>query len=451
MFYKYIAYELAVNFFFCSINSLLSIFWQKDGTDNWSSERQYRKSRILGMDHNDDHLVCISSMDKEAKNRHNETGNEFVSREFSRIHVNGDLDYQSLIEDKRPKESGLPPGGRSERNGHGDDGKSDGDANKLSNKRKLLPVRTLDKYKTIILSPLPDRYRAEVPEGRKRSRSVLYDHAKERSCSESVMEEEALLKRRSYREKDVLDDERVVCCCDVADSVSDDDRDHSSSYGAQYAVQEKRHGSKEASVREISNRERSRERDVDRDRRREREVDREGRREKERARSREREVDRDRRRETHARTRDRKRRRERELDRERSRERELDSDQVRQKERAGSCEKEIDVDYRREMEQERSRDRRRERVRDSSRDIYQDRKSDRSHHRVKSMDRSRDSEREREIERTKHSDRIMDRTGERQDDHEMGKEREKYDGSEDVHRNRNSRHDVKFYSLDKSR
>ena len=320
-----------------------------------------------------------------------EPRNEIVSRVRSGDNVDGVLNSRSHKEDnRRRRESGSPP--------RSDEKKIYYDGGNMEVERK---------NKTLMHSPSHDSYRDEL---RYRSRSRSYDHARERSRSCSVIDEDALSKRRQkHADKSKLaydsNGDGTAWGHDAVDAERDDERDLSTGYSSRYVGVDDRHRSRERRTRE-----RSREREVERHRKRE----------KERARSRDREIDRDRR---------------REKERERSREWDLDRDKRRERVRDRSRDREVESDRKREKERDRSRDR------------------------SKTVDRSRDSERERERDRDRYSDRV-ERKQERRDDgnRDRGRDRErdKYESLEDIHRerdryrhSRSSRHDEKDYINDR--
>lgn len=315
---------------------------------------------------------------------HGNSRDELVSRDKSGNGVNGSLNSRSLKEEnRRGRESGSPL--------------------KKSDERKVFyDGRNMEvdkKSKTSMHSPSHDSCRDG---GYRRGRSRSYDHGRERSRSRSVMEDDALPKRRhSHIDKSdiayIHNGEKTIRGHDFKDLERDDDREQSTCYSSRHVGVDDRHHSRERKTREGS---------------RDKEVERDQKREKERARSRDREIDRDRR---------------RERERERSRDWDLD------------------------------RDRRRERGRDRSRerDMERDRKRE-ERDRSRIVDRSRDSDRERD----RYTDRVMERNQERRDDGNRDKgrdkERDKHESLEDIYgerdryrHSRSSRHDEKDYVKDK--
>lgn len=341
----------------------------------------FRKSRTLEKDGSGEKLA---------------SKDELVSRVGSASNVNGVLKSRSH---GRHRESGSSSKGSDEKRSYYDEGNLEVDGSDFGNERKSSFQSTEEKYKAAMRSPSRDSYRNK---GRDRSRSRSYDPAKERSRSHSVMEDEALYRKRLYladKSKNAYDSDsdKAVRGRDVSDKVRDDDRKRSPGYISKYVGVEDKYRSRESRTIEES-----RERVGDRDRKRE----------KERSKSRDREIDRDRR---------------REKEREWSRDRELDRDRRRERERYRSRDREVDRDRRKEKERDRSRDR------------------------VKSLDRSRDSERERERERGRYSDRDMEYKHERRDygTRDQGRDRDRHvkDSERDGYRHlRNSRYDERDYN-----
>ncbi|XP_021814445.1 serine/threonine-protein kinase prp4-like isoform X2 [Prunus avium] len=351
------------------------------------------------------------SRDETGLPRHSsvEPQDDLASRLGIEDHANGDSHRFHKEEKRRHRESRLPSKESDKRKHYYDDEKVDDDRSKVANRKKTSSGSSGDKHKTLVCSSSHDRCGDDL-HGRSRSRS--YDHVRERSCSRSRVEEEALSKRRRYHERDTAvslekskatfdsGDEGMVRRHDSDDLARDDERDQSISY-SRYSVSDR--------TRE---RERSREREVDRIQRREKEQER---------------------------SRNRVRRRDGE------RERSSDRDLVR--------------DSRRGIGRDDSRERRREerhRSRDTeNRDRKREEENDRSRDRVKA-DRDRDMERDRD------RDRVTDRKWERRDDRDRGKgrdmEREKYENLEDSYGNRDrnkhsgrSRHDEEKYNQDRRR
>ncbi|KAH7516551.1 hypothetical protein FEM48_Zijuj10G0147000 [Ziziphus jujuba var. spinosa] len=353
------------------------------GVDNGSARREANISgkgnlKKLGDYRSDDDLLPKLSDEDHYRETTGSSG----------VRANGVLSYQS--EEKRHQgESGSPSKGSGKQNRYYDEEKVEVEKSRLGNRWKSSSESTGDKSKPLVHSPSHGRYHDEPDDG---SMSRSYDHMRERSSSRSVMEEEALSKRRRYHEEGAtfydskrkiecdMDDGRTVRHHDILDVARDEGREHGTSYSTRYNVEGRHHS------RDRRDRERSREREVDRNQRREKET-----------RSRGREMDRDRR---------------KDKDSERSRDRDLDRDRRREK----------TIDWSRDVEMDRARKREKER--------------DRSRDRVNTVDRDRDIEREREKERDRYSDRVMDRKRERRDDgyRDKGRDREKdrYENSEDI-------------------
>ncbi|PON94447.1 Serine/threonine protein kinase [Trema orientale] len=360
-----------------------------------------RNSRMLEKDWSADKLVSKlwgkeDETDQSEASLHRnltvEPRDEIVSRVRSGDHVNGVLNSRSHKEDnRRHRESGSP--------------------SKKSDEKKIYydgeNMEFEQNNKTLMHSPSHDSYHDELHH---RSRSRSYDHGRERSRSCSVMEEDAISKKRhGYADKSKVaydsSGDRIVRGHDV-DLERDDGREQSVGYSSRYVGVDDRHHNRERRTREGS-----RERELERDRKRE----------KERARSRDREIDRDRR---------------REKERERNRDWDLDRDRRRERVRDRSRDRDVERDRKREKERDRSRDR------------------------GKTIDRSRDSDRERDRDRDMYSDRFMERKQERREDgnRDRGRDREKdkYGSLEEIHserdryrHSRSSRHDEKDYIKDR--
>ncbi|KAJ0038603.1 hypothetical protein Pint_23291 [Pistacia integerrima] len=326
----------------------------------------------------DDNLVANSGISEKVHNDH---------------HVNGDFprEYRKDI-DRRPRESVSPSRkSRKQKNYLDTDGMQD-DVSKLRERRKSSsPESSVDGHKLVVRSPSCDRSNDDFHVRRSRSRSC--DLALERSRSLSIMEEEAVIKRRRCHERDLNDfeDDRVIQRSrnerhGSRDLVRDEEREHSSSYCSRHIGREDSHRSRE----------------IHRERSWEREMEKERRREKERESSRNMEINRERR---------------RDKERERSRDREIYSER---EERGSGRYEEVDWGRKREKERDRSRDR----TRVSDRDIGRHRERGRD----KDTFRLRDHILERERERR--SDRSRDKAG----DIESG--RMKYGSFDDNYGNR---------------
>ncbi|XP_062111165.1 uncharacterized protein LOC133822741 [Humulus lupulus] len=360
-----------------------------------SSARNSRSSKDQAVDKLDPMLwgKADETHQSEASLRRNLTidprddpRDELVFRVKSGNGVNGTLNSRSHREEnRRGRESGSPLKKSDEKKVFYDGGNMGVDR----------------KSKTLMHSSSHDSCRDDIY---RRGRSRSYDRGRERSRSRSVMEEDALPKRRhSHTDKSDIaythNGERTGRGHDFKDLEKDDDREQSIGYSSRHVGVDDRRHSRERKTREGS---------------REREVERDWTREKERARSRDREIDRDRR---------------REKERERSR----------------------DWDLERDRRRERGRDRSRER------DMERDRKREKERDRSRIVDRSRDSDRERD----RYTDRVMERNQERRDDGNRDKgrdkERDKYESLEDIYgerdryrHSRSSRHDEKDYVKDKA-
>ncbi|GKU90347.1 hypothetical protein SLEP1_g4351 [Rubroshorea leprosula] len=344
------------------------------------------------------------------------------------------------INENRGRESGSPPKKSVKKKSYLED-MEEADGSPLNDSRKLLSSDSSGgKYKASANSPLDERYH-DCTRGRSRSS----DHARDRSRSRSIMDEESLLKRQRRHEQD--GDASLNQRHRSGDLVRDEERGHSVSYS----------------------RAKSREREIDRDLKKEKEhdwrrdremMDREWRREKDRERSRDREMDRERRREKGGeRSRDKERERERRRDKERERSRDREMDKERRKDREGESSRErdrerskvglMDSERRREKERGRSRDRDidSERRREEIRERSQDREVTRGGRREKERDRSgdrvrvsvRDGDRIREIDGQWNWERDRERKNDRSKDKGMNIEIEN-DSCGDLDRYKNSKH-----------
>ncbi|KAL9423390.1 hypothetical protein AB3S75_035475 [Citrus x aurantiifolia] len=292
--------------------------------------------------------------------------NSICDKVYNEQHGNGDLPCENGRENyKQQRESKSPSRRSAKRNSYHDFDPMEDDQSYLHDRRKSVSSESSgDKYSPALRSPSRDRSYDEYHTRRGRSRS--HDVVKERSRSQSVMEEEAPLKRRNYHERDANDseDERLVRRGrnerhGSRDLVRDDEWEHRTSYTTRYVGREDRHHSREI--------ERERRREREREKSKHLEVDRERRRDKNRERSRDRDIHRGR--EERDRSRyeevDRGRRREKERDRSRDRARANDRDMDGQRDR--------EKDRVRDNNLERERERRRDRSRDKGRDIESDR------------------------------------------------------------------------------
>ncbi|GAV59194.1 Pkinase domain-containing protein [Cephalotus follicularis] len=281
-------------------------------------------------------------------------------------HVNGYLghEYRTMEED-RPRESSSPLNRSGKQKSYHDVDIADANEIKSTDNRTSLSSESTGKrYTTLGRSPSRDRYCEEVY-----TRSRSSEHARERSRSRSIVEEESIWKRRRRHELDDSLDRRQG----GRDLVWDEEKEHSASYG-RYAGGEHIHHNRETRVMERS-------------------------REKERESSRYRDSDRDRR---------------REKEQESSRETEMNADRRREKERGRSSNRDMNVDRRREKDRDRVRDS--DVDRDGNRGMERDRSRDRAWARERERDeviemekgRDRVREREREKGRERRSGRSMD-------------------------------------------
>ncbi|PPD75623.1 hypothetical protein GOBAR_DD27459 [Gossypium barbadense] len=213
------------------------------------------------------------------------------------------------------------------------------DDKKLSDTRNSLSSESSgEKYKTSASSPLDSRC-YDYTRSRSESRYIV----RERSRSQSIVDEEALLKRSRRHERDPRQDGQHGS----RNLVRNDERERSASYGRY--VGEERHRNMGTRGRE-----RSRERGMDWELRREKERDRSREREMGVEWSRDREIYGERRRErerARSRDRDMSGERRREKERERSREREMERERRREKERGKSRDRDLDGERRREKKQ----------------------------------------------------------------------------------------------------
>lgn len=276
------------------------------------------------------------------------------------------------------------------------------DDKKLSDTRNSLSSESSgEKYKTSASSPLDSRC-YDYTRSRSESRYIV----RERSRSQSIVDEEALLKRSRRHERDPSQDGQHGS----RNLVRNDERERSASYGRYMG--EERHRNMETRGRERSreremdwelrgekDRDRSREREMGVEWSRDREIYGERRRERERARSRDRDMSGERR---------------REKERERSREREMERERRREKERGKSRDRDLDGERRREKVHDRiwdteaDRDRKREKERDWSRDHSSAYDRDRDRRREKTEEWNQERERERRRDRSRDRDRNIE-------------------------------------------
>ncbi|XVE91409.1 hypothetical protein REPUB_Repub01dG0007000 [Reevesia pubescens] len=344
------------------------------GENSNSVDEQVRRIEDNGGERNQNHAGL-------SRNLSVSTQGELVSSDFPSKHH---------VEDARQHQPSRSPSRSGKKKNYHED-VEEADDRKLSDMRKSLSSESSgEKYKTSATSPFDSRYYDYT-----KSRSGSRDFARERSRSQSIVDEEAFLKRSRHHEHDPSRDGRHAS----GNLVRGDDRERSISHG-RYVGDEWHHsmetrGSERSREKEIDwdrrrekERERSREREMDVEWRRDREIYGERRREREQARSRDRDMSGERR---------------REKERERSRERELDSERRREKERGKCRDRDLDNERRREMVRDRSRDR--EAYRDRNRDWSRD------HNRADDRDRERKNEKaeEWERERARRSDRIRDK------------------------------------------
>ncbi|EOY02096.1 hypothetical protein QUC31_013454 [Theobroma cacao] len=343
-----------------------------------------------------------------------ESQGELAYRVVPDGHINGDFPSKYNVEDGRRHRQSRSPSRSGKKISYHEDVEEANDTKPSDMRKSLSSESSGEKYKKSASSPFDSRDHDYT-----RTRSESDDLARERSRSQSIVDEEALLKRSRHHERDPSRDGRHSS----RNPVRGDDRERSVSYGRY--VGEKRHqsmetrGSERSREREIDRErrrekehERSREREIDiewrRDRDKDRDIDGERRREKERARSRDRDMSGERRREK-----ERERSRDRELEGERTREKErgksrdrdLESGRVREKVLDRSWDRELDRDRNRKKERDWSRDRSKanDRERDRKKEKNEERNQERE--RERRSDRSRDKGRDMEIENDGYSDR----------------------------------------------
>ncbi|OMP06769.1 hypothetical protein COLO4_07904 [Corchorus olitorius] len=155
---------------------------------------------------------------------------ELASRVVPDDHINGDLPSKYHVADGRKHQQSRSPSRNFKKKTYHEDVEEANDS-KVSDKRKALSSESSgEKYKTSASSPFESRYHDYS-----RNRSETVDRARERSRSQSIVDEEALLKRSHHHERDRSRDgrhgSRIL--------VRGDDREGSVSYGRH--VSEERH------------------------------------------------------------------------------------------------------------------------------------------------------------------------------------------------------------------
>ncbi|OMO90259.1 hypothetical protein CCACVL1_07438 [Corchorus capsularis] len=359
------------------------------GENSDSLDEHARKGGDNSGERNQNHVPLSRNLSVDSQG-------ESASRVVPDDHINGDLPSKYHVADGRKHRQSRSPSRNFKKKTYHEDVEEANDS-KVSDKRKALSSESSgEKYKTSASSPFESRYHDYS-----RNRSETGDRARERSRSQSIVDEEALLKRSHHHERDRSRDgrhgSRIL--------VRGDDREGSVSYGRH--VSEERHQSLDTRGSE-----RSRERDIDRERRRE----------KDRERSREREMDGEWRRDRDKdRDIDGERRRDRE--RARSRDRDMSGDRRREKERERNRDRELEDERRREKERGKSRDRDLDNERRRVRDRSWDREVDRDRRRGKERDWSRDQSRP--------NDR-GDRKKEKTEEWNQPRESERSDRSRDI-------------------
>ncbi|GMJ04742.1 PRP4 KINASE A [Hibiscus trionum] len=335
-----------------------------------------------------------NSVDEQVR----EIGDNSDDKEHTHAGLSGNLDVESQGElvsrvvldghiNRLPSRSGK------KKNFH--DYVKEADDRKLSDMRKSLSSESSgEKFKTSAHSSLDSRY--DFTRSRSESRNIV----RERSRSQSIVDEEVLLKRSHFHEPDPSQDGRHGS----RNVVRNDVREQSVGFG-RYAGEERNRNM------ETGGRERSRERERDWEWRREKEHERVRERELEVEWSRDRVISGERKRERErASSRDRymsgERRREKERE-SRGREIEIERERRREKERGKSWDRVLDGERRREKERGKSRDRdlngerRREKVHDSSWDIEADRDMKREKERDWSRDHNNINDRHRDRKKEK--------------------------------------------------
>ncbi|CAK7326550.1 unnamed protein product [Dovyalis caffra] len=360
------------------------------GVDIKASElrEEVTDSQNLGFEKNDNGFVsnCLASSRKDSRA---ELRDELVSNLDSKDLVNGNLGREYHKDDqKRHGESRSRLKGSNMRKSNRDVDTTEGDDSKSRDWRKSSSSESSEDKHKRTHSPSCDRYRDEF---HRRSRSISRDLVRERSRSRSIIEDEALLRRKRHHDRVEIDSDGERIFRDSRDlrhgsrdSIRNVDREHSVSYN-KYADGEDRHRNRDAQDRE-----------------RGKEREREQRRDKEQERSREREVDRDRRREMeHGRSRESGRRREKEQDRE------VDEERRREeKEWVRSRDRVEEIDRKRQKETYFSKEKNMQRPSDRDRDRYREREKDRDRCMERDRVRDRRNDRDREKSRDIKSDSV---------------------------------------------
>ncbi|XP_024463134.2 uncharacterized protein LOC18101498 isoform X5 [Populus trichocarpa] len=321
-----------------------------------------------------------------------ELQDELVSKIDSEDLIKGSLGHKNHTDDKKRHGESRYPSKGSKRKNNRDIDPTEGDDSKLKDwKKSPSSESSEDKHKRA-RSPSHDKYHDEI---HARSRSMSRDIVRERSRSRSVIEDEALLRRKRHHDRIENDsyDERMSRYSrnlrhNIGDSVRNVDREWSVSYIKSFDGEEWHHN------KDAPDGERSRERE------------RERRREKEQERSREREVDRDRRREMeNERSKESDWRREKEQDRELDGERRREKGQERSRDRVEEIDRkkrmETDMTKHKNMQRASNRDRDKERERENGRDRYRERDRARDHDSGKERDRERRNDRDRDREKSR--------------------------------------------------
>ncbi|KAK8546934.1 hypothetical protein V6N13_099680 [Hibiscus sabdariffa] len=333
-----------------------------------------------------------------------EIGDNNGERKHSHVGLSGNLSVESQGElfsrvDSDAHINRSPSRSGKNNNYHEDVKEADG--RKLSDMRKSLSSESSgEKYSNLSdtrNSPPDSRYNDYT-----RSRSESHYIVRERSRSQSIVDEGALLKRSRHQECDPSQDGRHGS----RNVVRNDEREWSISFD-KYVGEERHHNM------ETRGRERSRDMETDWEWRRKKEHERGRVREMEVGWSGDREVYGERRRlreRARSRDRDMSSERRREKERERSRERELDRERKREKDRRKSKDRDLDGERRREKVHDRSwdveadRDRKRGKVRDWSRDHNSTTDRDRDRKKEKTEEWNQERERERRSDRGRDKD-----------------------------------------------
>ncbi|KAI9389971.1 hypothetical protein POPTR_008G119100v4 [Populus trichocarpa] len=356
-------------------------------------------SQNLGFDKKDNGFVSnqlvVDKFDNDVSFQRDskaELQDELVSKIDSEDLIKGSLGHKNHTDDKKRHGESRYPSKGSKRKNNRDIDPTEGDDSKLKDwKKSPSSESSEDKHKRA-RSPSHDKYHDEI---HARSRSMSRDIVRERSRSRSVIEDEALLRRKRHHDRIENDsyDERMSRYSrnlrhNIGDSVRNVDREWSVSYIKSFDGEEWHHN------KDAPDGERSRERE------------RERRREKEQERSREREVDRDRRREMeNERSKESDWRREKEQDRELDGERRREKGQERSRDRVEEIDRkkrmETDMTKHKNMQRASNRDRDKERERENGRDRYRERDRARDHDSGKERDRERRNDRDRDREKSR--------------------------------------------------